>query len=153
MFEFGCHAFLPNWLFWCRFFFSILFLRGHWCPLLPSLDEENLVGFQLHPARTFRRFFDGKKSHWRPQGPHWPPFMYQHHNTPFLIPDKKWVRRKSNVWKGYSVYKWMYVLYGVCVFVCVCLQGGMFLCVCEAVMKGGGQGPTWPHEGSPNLHN
>ena len=41
----------------------------------------------------------------------------------------------------------------VCLCVCVCLQGGMFLCVCEAVMKGGGQGPTWPHEGSPNLHN
>lgn len=96
-------------------FFPILFLRGHWCPLLSSLDEENLVGFQLHPARTFRRFFDGKKSHWRPQGPQWPLFMYQHHNTPFLIPDKKWVRRKSNVWKAYSVCKWTYVPYGVCV--------------------------------------
>lgn len=35
----------------------ILFLRGHWCPPLSSLDEENLVGFQLRPARTFRRFF------------------------------------------------------------------------------------------------
>lgn len=71
------------------FFFSILFLRGHRCPPLPGLDEENLVGFQLHPARTFRRFFDGKKSHWRLQGPHWPPFMYRHRNTAFLIPDMK----------------------------------------------------------------
>lgn len=79
-------------------FLSILFLRGHRCLPLPSLDEENSVGFQLHPARTFRRFFwwQKKKSHWRSQGPHWPPFMYRHHNTAFLIPDKKWVRRKSN---------------------------------------------------------
>lgn len=84
--------------------FDAVFFPSSFCfegalmsPSLPSVDEENLVGFQLHSARTFRRFFDGKKSHWRSQGPHWPPFMYRHHSTLFLIPDKKWVRWESNL--------------------------------------------------------
>lgn len=148
MLEFGCHAFLPNWLFWCRFFLHFVFqgaLIAPSCPA-PSVDEENLVGFQLHAARTFRTFFDGKKLHWRPQGPHRPPFMYRHHNTPFLIPDEKWVRRRY-VWKAYSVCAWMYVLN-----VNVCLQGGTFLCV-WACNERGRPGTREPHEGSHNLHN
>lgn len=152
MLEFGCHAFLPNWLFWCSFFFSpILFLREHGChPPLTSLDEENLVGFQLHPARTFRRSFDGKKSHWRPQGPHWPPFIYQHITLHFwFLARNEWGGKVTCEW--HTVCTWTYVLYEVCVsagwcfyFVCVCVWG------CN---ERGSPGTHKPHEGSPNLHN
>lgn len=120
------------------FFFSpILFLREHGChPPLTSLDEENLVGFQLHPARTFRRSFDGKKSHWRPQGPHWPPFIYQHITLHFwFLARNEWGGKVTCEW--HTVCTWTYVLYEVCVS-----AGWCFYFVCEAAMKGGAQGPT-----------
>lgn len=136
MLEFGCHAFLPNWLFWCSFFSSILFLRQHGCPPLSSLDEENLVGFQLHPARTFRIFFDGKKSHWRPQGPHRPPFMYRKHNTCIFDSWHEMTEEKKLCVNGIQC-----VWVNVWAIWCVCL------CVCHE------RGTQKPHEGSPYLHN
>lgn len=49
------------------------------------------------------------------------------HNTAFLIPHKKWVRRKSNVWMAYCVYVNVCAIWSMCVcrvvlLFCVCVR-------------------------------
>lgn len=64
----------------------------------PTLDEENLVGFQLHPARTFRKFFDGKKKPLETSGASVASIYVSAPERHFFIPDKqRAARRRSNV--------------------------------------------------------
>lgn len=73
------------------------FRRGAEASRSPDLMTRTWWAFSFTQQEPSGGSFDGKKSHWRPEGPHRPPFMHRHHHTSFLIGDKKWVRRESNV--------------------------------------------------------
>lgn len=128
-------------------FLSILFLRGHWCLPLPSLDEENSVGFQLHPARTFRRFFWWqKKATGDLRG------LIGLHLCISTITLHFWFLTR-NEWGGKVMRKGHTAGVNECTWHIACVCVWWYFLVRVRLQWKERPGTHKPHEGSPYLHN
>lgn len=126
MFEFGCHAYLPNWLFWCSFFFSpFCFWGGTDAPYSPVLMRRTWWAFSFTQQEPSGGSLMARKATGDLRG------LIGLHLCISTITLHFWFLTR-NEWGGKVMYERDTVCISecMCYMVCVCVSAGWYVFVC-----------------------